>query len=132
VRGQQGRDVHVSHAVAVGHAEGLAGDVLRHPLQAAAGHGGRAGVDQGHAPVLGAAIVDGQLVLSQVDRHVRLVQEVVGEIFLDHVALVTKAHHELAHAVLGVALHDVPEDRLAADFHHGLGADFGLFGQPRA
>ena len=48
-------------------------------------------------------------------------QEVVGEVFLDHVALVAAADHEVIDAVGGVDFHDVPENRLAADLDHRLG-----------
>src|SRR3712207_7713263 len=40
---------------------------------------------------------------------------------LDHVALVAQAQDELAEPVGLVGLHDVPEDRLAADVHQRLG-----------
>ena len=59
-------------------------------------------------------------------------KQIIGKIFLYQISFVAKANHEIGDAEGGVALHDVPEDRLAADLHHGLGADFGLFGQARA
>ena len=33
---------------------------------------------------------------------------------------------------LAVDLHDVPQDRLAADLDHRLGSHIGLLGQPRS
>src|SRR4030095_15830887 len=42
------------------------------------------------------------------------------------------ADHELAVAVVGVGLHDVPQDRAGADGHHGLGAELRLAAQARA
>ena len=54
-------------------------------------------------------------------------EEVVGEVFLDDVALVSAADDEVVDAVLGVELEDVPEDGSAADFDHGLGAEGGFF-----
>ena len=62
----------------------------------------------------------------QVERHVGVVQEVVGEVLLDHVALVAEADHEVGEAVLAVDLHDVPEDRVLADLGHRLGLDLRL------
>ena len=49
------------------------------------------------------------------------VQEVVGEVFLDHIALVTAADDEVGDAVMAVNLEYVPEDRLTTDLHHRLG-----------
>lgn len=48
-------------------------------------------------------------------------QEIVREIFLDHIAFVTTADNEIVHAVGRVQLHDVPKDRLATDLDHGFG-----------
>ena len=51
-------------------------------------------------------------VLRHVEGDVRLMQKIVREIFLDHVALVTKAYDELRYAECCVQLHDVPEHGL--------------------
>ena len=59
--------------------------------------------------------------------HIAHVQEVVSEILLDHIAFVATADHKLIDAVGAKDLEDVPEDRLAADFHHGLGLEVGFF-----
>src|SRR5438105_3550954 len=59
-------------------------------------------------------------------------QVVVGEVFLDHVAPVAEADHEVFDAVLRIDLHDVPENRLPADLDHRLGTDYGLLTQARA
>ena len=59
-------------------------------------------------------------------------EEVVGEIFLDQIALVAAANHKLMHAVGGVEFHDVPEDRPATDLDHWLWLDGRFLGEPRA
>jgi hypothetical protein len=51
---------------------------------------------------------------------------VVQEVLLDHVAAVSEAEDELAHPVVGVHLHDVPQNGTATDLHHRFGAEFGL------
>ena len=58
--------------------------------------------------------------------------EVVGEVLLDHVALVAKAQHEVANAMVRVDLHDVPKNGLAADLDHRLGANLRLFADSRS
>ena len=47
-------------------------------------------------------------------------QEVVGEILFDHVALITTADHKLIDAVCTEDLEDVPEDGTSTDFDHRL------------
>jgi hypothetical protein len=59
-------------------------------------------------------------------------QEVVGEIFLDDVALVAAADDEVIDAMLGIDLQDVPENRPAAYLDHRLGPDNRLFRKARA
>jgi len=67
-----------------------------------------------------------------VESHIGRVQKIVGEIFLDDVALVTAADHEIVDAVMAVGLEDVPEDGLAAHLHHGLGPQVRFFCQAGA
>ena len=65
----------------------------------------------------------GHLVVVHVEGDVGGVQEVVGEVLLDDVALVAAADDEVVDAVLRVDLEDVPEDGAAADLDHRLGAE---------
>jgi len=71
--------------------------------------------------------VNDHFVAGDIEGHIGGVEEVVGEVFLDDVALVSEADDEVVDALSGVELEDVPEDGAAADFHHGLGADGGFF-----
>lgn len=51
------------------------------------------------------------------------------KVFLDDVALVAEAYDEIVYAVRRVDFHDVPNDRLAADFDHGFRFGDGFFGE---
>ncbi len=129
VKADQLRDVDVGDAVAVGEAERfLIAHMLGHPGQSPAGHGFLAGVHQRHSPWLGLALMYVHGVLFHVEGHIGHVQEVIGEVLLDHIALVSAADHEIVDAMGGIDLHDVPQDRLAADLDHWLGLQVGLFG----
>ncbi len=130
--GDQRRDVDVADPVAVGQAERLVADERQHAFQATAGHRVRAGLDERHPPRLGRGAVDLHLAAAHVERHVGRVQGVVGEPLLDEIALVAEAHDELLDLVRGVDLHDVPEDRLAADLDHRLGLQRRLLAESRA
>ena len=128
MEGERLGDVDVAYAVAIGETERLfAFQVIFHAFEAPAGQGGLAGVHQGDAPRLGVVVVDVHAVVRHVEGDVGHVQEVVGEVFLDDVALVAQADDEFADPVGRVDLHDVPQDRLAADLDHRLGADRGFF-----
>src|ERR1700761_464909 len=76
--------------------------------------------------------MDLHAVLFHVEGDIGGVEEVVGEVLLDEVALVAAADDEVVDAVMGVDFEDVPQDRPAADFDHGLGTHHGLFAEPRA
>ena len=58
-------------------------------------------------------------------------QEVVCKVFFDDIALVAAANDEVIDAMMGVNLHDVPQDGLAPDLDHGLGLDVGFFAYAR-
>ena len=77
-------------------------------------------------------MVHRHLVLFHVEGDVRHVQEVIGEVFLDQVALVAAADDELGDTVEGIALHDVPENRTSTDLDHRFGSHRGLFREPCA
>ena len=134
VERQQRREVDVGQAVAVGDHAPLVADVLLDPLHAPTRHGALAGVGHGDLPaVLLVRAVVGQLGrLAEPDGEVVGAALVVEEEVLDHLAPVAGAHDEVRDAVVGEALHDVPQDRPPADLDHGLGPVFGLFAQAGA
>ncbi len=55
-------------------------------------------------------------------------EEVVGEVFLDHVTLEAAADDEVIDAVMRVNLHNVPEYRKATDLDHRLRLEVCLLG----
>jgi hypothetical protein len=65
-------------------------------------------------------MVDDLRTASELERHVAAVPEVVAEVVLDALPFVAQAENEVFEAVLRVGLHDVPDDGLPADGHHGL------------
>jgi hypothetical protein len=68
----------------------------------------------------------------QIESHVRHVQEIVGEILLDHVTTVAAANDEVVHPMRRVHFHDVPKHRLATDLDHRLRPEHRFLGHPGA
>ncbi|MPN15941.1 hypothetical protein SDC9_163277 [bioreactor metagenome] len=56
-------------------------------------------------------------------------QIIIRKILLDHMLLVSRADHKIVVSIMGIQLHNVPEDRLVADFNHRLWPQVALFGQ---
>ena len=106
----------------------MVGDAL-HPR---AGHRVVAGVDEGDVPVLALRRVVADVAAAQVHAHVRRQVAVLEEVLLDHRAAVAQAADEVVQAGGGVDLHDVPQQRPAADLDHRLGPVLGLFTHSRA
>ena len=65
-------------------------------------------------------------VLEHIERDIRHVEEVIREIFLDYIAFVPEANHELIDPVVRVDLHDVPQDRPTPNLDHGLWLEMGF------
>ena len=124
----EGIEVHVGNTIAIGKHERLIPDIILYALDASAGHGVEAGVDDGHAPRLVHVVVDLHLVVAEVEGYVRIMQEVVREILLDNVLLVAGQDDEIVVAVARVVLHDVPEDRHLPDLDHRLRTEMRLLG----
>nr|GFC32450.1 hypothetical protein [Tanacetum cinerariifolium] len=120
VEGHLGTDVDVGQTVAVSQAERLVVQIWRNALQASAGHGFSAGIDQRDAPVFSLAVENLRIAGGQIDSHVRHVAVVVKEELFNDVTLVAQANNEILDPVIGVATHDVPQQWLATDFYHRL------------
>jgi hypothetical protein len=76
--------------------------------------------------------VDINSVLADVDRDVRIMQEVVDKIFLDNIALISEAHDEIMYSGCGINFHDMPENGHPTDLDHRLRPDCRLFPEPAA
>ena len=121
-------NVHIAHAIAVGHHKRLIPHIRLDTLDASAGHGVQTGIHHCDLPRLGVVIMYGHFILTvgKIKGNVTGVQEVIREPLFDHVLLVPRAHDELVKAIAGVLLHNVPENGHTADLHHGLGPVLGF------
>jgi hypothetical protein len=109
MEGEFRADIDVGQTIPVGHAKWFAGIQEFANLQKPpAGHGFLAGIHQSHFPGFTAAVVILDPVRRHVECDVRLMQEIIREVLLDHVALVAEADDELADAEGGIQFHDVP------------------------
>ena len=57
----------------------------------------------------------------QIDRDVGRVEEIVGEVLLNQITLLTSTDDKIIDSVMGINLQNVPQNGLATDFYHGLG-----------
>ena len=117
------RNIDVGYPITVGKAESFLAKVLSHALQPAARAGHLTRVYQSDTPWFGMALVNMHAVLHHIEGDVRHVQEVVGEILLDDIALVTQTDDEIGNPVMLIDLHYVPDYWLTAHFNHGLGLE---------
>ena len=127
-------DVDVGDAVAVGEHERLVAASQRlEPLDAPARLRLDAGVDEVDPPVSRARRRGTSTCpAADVDREVVAQVVVVEEVVLDDLGPVAERDDELVEAVARVDLHDVPEDRRAADLDHRLRRQVGLLGEARS
>ncbi len=72
--------------------------------------------------------MDLHLVVGHVEGDIGHVQEVIREVFLDKVALVTAADNKVVDAMSGVELENVPENGPATDLDHRFGLEVGFLG----
>jgi hypothetical protein len=102
-------DVHVADAITISKAERfLFTHVIGHPQEAPAGHRLVAGIDQRDIPGFGAFVVHFHAVVTHIERNIGHMQEVIGKILLDYIALVTAADDEIMHSIVRIHFHDVP------------------------
>jgi hypothetical protein len=70
--------------------------------------------------------------MGEVEGDVGVVEEIVGEPFLDVLLFVAGTDDEVVVAVEGVFLHDMPEDGHASDFDHRFWFENRFLGNARA
>src|SRR5437899_8356711 len=74
----------------------------------------------------------GHLIAMHIKGHIGGMEEVVGEVLLDDVTLVSATDDEVVDTVLRVNLQNVPENRTPANLHHRLGTNYRFFRETRA
>ena len=105
----------------VGKAEGLfIFHIRRNATQAAARHGRFSSIDQGHTLGLSTLLKHFHAVVADVEGDIGHVQKVIRKILFDHIAFEPTANHKVIHTIMRIDLHDVPQNRFAADLNHRL------------
>lgn len=112
----------VGEAVGVARKEGAtAFEVRPHPTQALADQRMQARIDERDAPVLHVARQHSHIVAATLEHEVvRQPLLVLEEVLLDVAGAVAEAEHEIVVPLVGVVLHDVPQDGPRADRHERL------------
>src|SRR5258708_13815747 len=111
--------------------EGAAGALVRPQLKKeASGGSGMAGIDHAHFPISAIRPENFHLAVAEIYGDIAVGHVVAEKIIFRHLALVAQRQDELLQPMVGIAVHDVPDDRLSPDFHHRLGFNHGLFRQP--
>ena len=71
-------------------------------------------------PVRLLAVMDSRFAGAQIDGDIVVDGVEVEEIFFDYFRFISQSDNKLVDSVVGIDIHDVPEDRSAADFDHRL------------
>lgn len=129
VEGDEFFDVYVGNSVPVREHEGIVSYVFSCTEDPPSCLGSKSGVNQGDFPGFTVLFMDGHLVVFKIEGDVAAVEEVVGEIFFDDVSFVSQKNDKIVVSIPGVDLHDMPENRMASDLHHGFWDDICLFGK---
>jgi hypothetical protein len=133
VKAEERVEVDVGDAVPVGEEERLRRiEPAAQALQAPAGLRVEPGLDEVHLPPRLVAFVDDGLPAGEVDGEIVVERIEIEEVLLHDLGLVAERDDELRDGVGAEDVHDVPEDRLAADLDHGFGPQDRLLGETGA
>src|SRR5262249_37781891 len=126
----EGFNIDITQTVSIGNHHSSLADQPSQTQNAPAGHCLQTGVDQTYAPIntIRADHIAGTAL--QVYKIVVVMGKKTVELFLYHFAFISAAHQEVLVPITGLNLHDVPENRLPADFDHWLGPDQCLLSKP--
>lgn len=124
----QGLHVEVGDAVPIGHHELIGIEISADAHESFAREGVFASFGKRDFKfAIGPRFVNGCRVRLGIQMEVRRKKSVLQEVFLDRIAFVSQAQDESVVAEMRVGLHDVPENRSAADRDHGFGFKFRFF-----
>src|SRR5262249_48705995 len=112
--------------------EWIVGYIRQDSLQATTGLGLISSIDQCDVPRLCGLSMHLEPILRQMKCNVRHVDEIIGEILLDKIALVAQANDELIDTMRTVYFHDMPKNGTPTDLDHRLRSNRGLFGKARS
>jgi len=132
VLGKQCLDIDVAYRIAICEKKWFPIQIFFGALDPASGQRIRARLQERNPPRFTGIVVHRHIVLREIDRNVALMQEIVREIFLDHIPAITKKDHKIVEAEPGIDFHNMPKYWPAADLNHGFGSYIGLFAEPRS
>src|SRR5437879_4606646 len=125
-------DIYGCQPVPVGHHKSFVPNEILEAAKTSSGQSVQAGIDESDLPIRSDRIHDLARAILQIDHQIAVMKHIVQKILFNHFPFITARHQEVFVAVTRVNVHDVPKNRLPADFHHGLGAKSGLLGQSGA
>src|SRR5690606_32750818 len=112
------------YTVAIGHHERAVANAVGEALEPSTGFRQMSRVHQFNCPVEGFfGVVAPDLPRAHIDSQVAVQRAVVGDVLLDHGALVAEGDHEILQPVVTVVAHDMPQNRTTPDFDHRLRLD---------
>ena len=79
-----------------------------------------------------AAVVMYVELLAEADGEIVIHRLIVQKVFLDHVAAIAQAENEIPEPVMGIELHDVPQDGASTNLYQRFGPELRFFAHARA
>jgi len=70
--------------------------------------------------------MDFHFIITQSNGDIRIVQVIIHEVFLDHIAFVPQANDKVIMTVLAIRFKDVPDNGFTPYFDHWFGPNFGF------
>src|SRR5436853_1092694 len=132
MKGHKILDVNVGHTVSIGHHELFTFQIRCDALEPSTGKSLFSCFGQRYAPAcFGMAVVDFNTTRTESNCEVTVPDFVVEEVIPDDIAFIAKAKYKLHITMMGVAFHDVPENRAPTYLDHGLWFVFGFLAQTR-
>jgi hypothetical protein len=132
VEGDKLADIDVADTITVGETEVVIIKMVPYTFQSASSHRFLSGIYESNGPRLGKFLKNLHFIMLHVERDVRHMKKIIGEILFDDVTLVTATYDEVMDPMARIHLHDVPKNRTPTYFYHGLWARIGFFTDPRS
>src|ERR671933_1812104 len=110
---QQRPNIDISNSITVCHHKGIMSNVFLYTFHPPPSHSVRASFSQSHLKILlfMILVISNAILATQANSKIIIHSFIIQEILLNHVAAIPQTHNKVQESVVGIGLHNVPENR---------------------
>ena len=124
---QQSIDINIGYRISVGKEKWLVSYKTCDALNATTCHSIESRIYYRDLPGLRMIIVHFNAVAGKIERNIRHMEKIISKKLFNDMLFISGTNNKFANTVIGIQLHNVPQNRLVANLYHRLRAKLAFF-----